>query len=111
MASYLSSVRRFIDLYGTYPGFPGSSSFHGIHVFQLKLNFLTSCQVYWFLSSIQCKKTNKVKNVFVSCSIFFIDQNLIMGVMLYSSQWLEIRYRICSLYIGNGLRYGIDQKS
>ena len=74
--------------YGTWPSFRGGSSFRGIRVFQLKLYFHTKFHVDWRLPSTLCKKNNK-DCFYEGCSIFFIDLNLNMGLMLYS-KWVDV---------------------
>ena len=59
-----------------------------MHVFQLKLYFHTRCHVDWRLLSILCKKNNK-DCFYEGCSIFLIDLNLNMGLMLYS-KWVDV---------------------
>ena len=65
---------------------PGGSSFRGIHVFQLKLYFLTSRQVYQRMSSILCKKyvihivqEKYLKNVLVRVVQFFLIDLILNG--------------------------------
>ena len=85
-------------VYGTWPNFRGGSSFHGKHIFRLKLYFLTSCQVYQRLSSVLFKKNNK--DCFCEgFSIFFFDPNLNMGVKL-CSKWVDFVFNFLSKHCG-----------